>query len=134
MNFQNLAYALTQVAHNFGAVVVVAAPLYVVLARPALRRGMLALVLGGWGLQVLSGVVFGLVSLYYYGRLPDLHGAAIAALSIKMLSAGTALVLIVAAWRFSSRWTQRGVASMWSGLAVLGLTAITAAAFLRWYS
>jgi hypothetical protein len=134
MNFQNLAYALTQVAHNFGAVVVVAAPLYVVLARPALRRGMLALVLGGWVVQVLSGVVFGLVSLYYYGRLPDLHGPAIAALSIKMLSAGTALALIVAAWRFSARWTQRAVASMWSGLAVLGLTAITAAAFLRWYS
>ena len=42
MDLQNLAYALTQVAHNFGAVAVVAVPLYALCSmHPAGSRGLL---------------------------------------------------------------------------------------------
>ena len=61
MDLQNLAYALTQVGHNFGAVIVVAAPLYALAtartvgARGVQARGVLWLTLAGWALQLASG-------------------------------------------------------------------------------
>ena len=59
MDLQNLAYALTQVAHNFGAVVVVAAPLYALwAARPVGVRGVLWLVLSGFEcLDIVSSAI-----------------------------------------------------------------------------
>lgn len=135
MDLQNLAYALTQVAHNFGAVVVVAAPLYALWAmRPVGVRGVLWLVLLGWALQLASGAVFGAVSLHFYGQFPDIHGIAIGALAVKVLCAMSALVLI--ALSLYSRPSPDGRRSTvtWRILATLGGTALTAAAFLRWFS
>ena len=88
MDLQNLAYALTQVAHNFGAVAVVAVPLYALCSmHPAGSRGLLWLALSGWALQLASGAVFGAVSWYFYGQFPDIHGIAIGALVLKVLCA-----------------------------------------------
>lgn len=137
MDYQNLAYALTQVAHNFGAVIVVASPLYLLSTRLAKDiRFLLWLVLGGWLIQVGSGLLFGLVSVYYYGQLPDIRGLAIAALLVKVACAVAGIALAIAMLKekidpdctaASGRWS-------WRGLATLGAVALAAAAFLRWYS
>ncbi len=129
MDGQNLAYALTQVGHNFGAVIVVAAPLYALAAvRPPGARGLLWLALAGWALQLASGGLFGLVSYRFYGQLPDIHGIAIGALVLKLLCALVAVVLIALSLR------RPHGAPAWRALAALGATALTAAAFLRWFS
>lgn len=134
MDFQNLTYASTQVAHNFGAVIVVAAPLHLLFARLGNQRRLLWLVLAGWIVQIASGVLFGAVSFYYYGQLPDIHGLAITALILKLLCAGAAVALIIAAFRSGATWSTLRITWMWRGLAALGIIAITAAAFLRWFS
>src|SRR5699024_243415 len=119
MDYQNLAYALTQVAHNFGAVIVVAAPLYLLSTRLEKdTRFLLWLVLAGWLVQIGSGVLFGLVSVYYYGQLPDIRGLAIAALLTKMTCAGLGVALAIAMLKrkidpdctaASGRWSWRGL-------------------------
>ena len=135
MDLQNLAYALTQVAHNFGAVTVVAVPLYVVSAgRPIRERRVLWLVLSGWTLQLASGALFGLVSFHFYGQLPGIHGIAIAALSVKVLCATAAVVLVAVSLRRRAAPGERRAVLIWLALAALGMTALAAAAFLRWFS
>lgn len=136
MDYQNLSYALSQLVHNFGAVAVVAGPLYG-LAASALRhvRGLLWLILIGWLVQIISGLLFGGISLYYYGLLPDIRGVAVAALITKILCAGLGAGLVIATLR-SRRYLSEParLAWLWRGLAVLGMVALAAAAFLRWYS
>ena len=135
MDLQNLAYALTQVAHNFGAVTVVAVPLDVVCAgRPVRERRVLWLVLSGWVLQLASGALFGLVSVHFYGQLPDIHGIAVAALSVKVLCAIAAVVLVAVLLRWRAARADHRATVIWRVLAALGMTALTAAAFLRWFS
>lgn len=135
MNWQNLVYALTQVAHNFGAVVVVAVPLYrLITVQPARERGVLWLTLSGWAVQIASGTLFGLVSLYFYRQLPDIHGIAIVALTVKIVCAITAFVLIAVSLRARDLHTSRHATMVWQTLAMLAIVALTAAAFLRWYS
>jgi hypothetical protein len=90
---ENLAYALTQVLHNFGA-----------------------------------------ASYYHYGRLPEIHGVALAALAIKMTCAvaGPALAVIPRSRGERSNGARRRAS--WVALAVPAATALAAAAFLRWFS
>lgn len=131
---QNLAYALTQVAHNFGAVTVVAAPCYAALCRRGVRsRGLLNTILAGWSVQIASGVLFGLVSLFYYGQLPDIHGTAVGALIIKVVCAILAVAVVIISLR-SKVLGDRTNVMVWWFLVTLGCLALTAAAFLRWFS
>ncbi|TAL91031.1 MAG: hypothetical protein EPN62_03220 [Candidimonas sp.] len=135
MNWQNLAYALDQVAHNLGAVTVVSGPLYFLIAGESKRqRGVLWMTLTGWVVQIVSGSFLGLISLYFYGQLPDIHGVAIGALVIKIVCAITAFVFIVASLRAHDLYTGRRAAITWQVLAALAILAISAAAFLRWFS
>jgi hypothetical protein len=134
---ENLSYALVQVLHNFGAAGAVAIPLSALAADQAWagrQRPLLWLVLLAWGIQALSGSGFGAVSYYFYGRFPDLTDIAVTALGIKILC--TILGLAIAGFSLRARTGQgadfhpRG----WQALAGLGLLALTAAAFLRWFS
>jgi hypothetical protein len=134
---ENLAYALTQVLHNFGAVVVVGgaaaalwAPALPYISEKRLRR----LVGIGWAVQIASGVGFGAVSYYFYGRLPDIHGVAVAALAIKVTCAVSGLGLAVLSLSRGDRWTDAKRRFLWRALAFLAITALAAAAFLRWFS
>lgn len=137
MDLQNLAYALTQVAHNFGAVAVVGGPLF---ARWPLRldetaRHRLAwLVLVGWMVQGASGASFGAISYAYYGAFPDIHGIAVAALLLKMGCAVAGFLLVTVVLHKGERWPAPRHDAAWIGLLALGVTALTAAAFLRWFS
>ena len=134
---ENLAYALTQVFHNFGAVAVAGGAAFALWA-PALPsgrdRGPARLVGVGWAVQIASGAAFGAVSYYYYGRLPEIHGVAVAALAIKVTCAAAGLPLALLLHSRGERWTETRRRLSWRALAVLAATALAAAAFLRWFS
>jgi hypothetical protein len=136
MDLQNLGYALIQVVHNFGAAVVIGgavASLWLA-PRPERECSMAWLVLTGWAAQMASGAVFGAISFYYYGRFPDISAVAAVALAIKVACAISAFSLaayyLFQAANRPESW-RRGA---WLILAALGATALTAAAFLRWFS
>lgn len=137
MFLENLAYALTQVVHNFGAVMVVAGAIFgrwspIASADPHHR--LLWLVLGGWLLQALSGLGFGTISYLNYGAFPDIHGIAIGALFLKIGCAVAGIVLSIAFLRHRARWSSQRCRTVWTLLFLLGVVALTAAAFLRWFS
>lgn len=134
---ENLAYALTQVLHNFGAVTVVGGAAFALWA-PALPSGREAqlarFVTLGWAVQIASGVGFGGVSYYYYGQFPDIHGVAVAALTTKVACAAAGLALALLLQLRGERWNEGQRKLAWRALALLGATALFAAAFLRWFS
>lgn len=137
MDLQNLAYAINQVAHNFGAAAVVGGA---VLARWPVRHEAVArrkfawLILAGWGVQVGSGMAFGAISYAYYGQFPDIHGIGIAALMIKVFCAGLGFLLAALYLRYGTGWSKARIESAWNGFIALAATALAAAAFLRWFS
>ena len=134
---QNLAYALVQVVHNFGAAAVVGAA---IIGRWSLQHNlgpkkMLAwLVLIGWITQGLSGAGFGAVSFYYYGQFPEIFGVAVIALVVKMACTIGGVILAGTYLCCGSVWPVARQNLLWNVLVVLGATALSAAAFLRWYS
>lgn len=137
MNWQNLGYAAIQIAHNFGAASVVGAPLFALWpARLATGpQGRLAwLVLTGWIVQAVSGTAFGAVSYYWYGQFPDIHGIAIGALLVKIACALAGFALAVMYLFGAAHWSETRRRSLWTAMFVFGATALTAAAFLRWFS
>lgn len=137
MDPQNLAYALVQLAHNFGAVAVTGGAVagWLTLRRGAApAAGLPWLVLAGWLLQAASGAGFGAISHAYYGQFPDLHGIAVAALAVKLSSAAAALLLSLLLLRFADAWPAARRQLAWAALAVLAATALSAAAFLRWFA
>lgn len=136
MGSENLAYALVQVAHNFGAVGVLGGALFALWPSPRLEyaRSFARLILFAWGAQIASGALFGATSFYYYGETPDLSRIAQAALGIKVAAALAGFAL---AGRFLMRggeWSRARVKRTFRSLATLGVVALTAAAFLRWFS
>jgi hypothetical protein len=134
---QNLAYALVQLAHNFGAVAVTGGAVAGWLRQrngTAQAAGLLWLVLAGWTLQAASGAGFGLISFAYYGQFPDLHGIAVAALVVKLSCAAAALLLSFLLLKFAGAWPAARRQYAWGALVGLAATALSAAAFLRWFA
>lgn len=136
MGSENLAYALTQVVHNFGAVGVLGGALFALWPAPRLEAGRTFawLILVAWGAQIASGGVFGLTSFYYYGEAPDLSSIALAALAVKVAAAITGLVLATLYLFRGKAWSRLSVTRTFRILAALAAVALTAAAFLRWFS
>jgi len=131
---EDLAYALNQVVHNFGAVAVVAGSAWALgLARRGEPGRTAAWTVGlAWLAQLGSGSLFGALSLYFYGRTPDLSAVAFAALGIKVACAVaglglTALDLLGALGPAGRQW-------LWWWVLGLGAAALAAAAFLRWFA
>ncbi|MFZ5594803.1 MAG: hypothetical protein ACOY4D_11220 [Pseudomonadota bacterium] len=137
MQLENLSYALTQTIHNFGAAAVVGAAFLALKSSPEqlqLKHRMAWLVLIAWGAQAISGVIFGGVSYHFYGEFPDLHAVAVGALVIKILCAVSGFALAALYLRSAKQWSKKGRHRTWHALTGLGATALTAAAFLRWFS
>lgn len=137
MDPQNLAYALVQVAHNFGAVAVTGGAVagWMIHRRDAVQPTALVwLILAGWALQAASGAGFGLISLAYHGQFPDLHGVAVAALVVKLSCATAGLVLSMLFLKVAGSWSATRRRYVWSALVGLAATALSAAAFLRWFA
>jgi len=137
MDMQNLAYAAIQVVHNFGAVAVVGSAACALWSGPwqaGMRKPLAWVMLAGWGAQAASGSAFGGVSWLYYGHFPDIHGIAVAALLIKVACAAAGFILVAMYLRRGSAWSERAQQATWRVLAAMAATALTAAAFLRWFS
>ena len=127
-----LVYALVQVVHNLGAAVLVAGPAAALAWQgrsAAVERRLAWTLLAVWSLQAASGAGFAATSYGFKGQLPEVAGAALAALAIKV--AATVAGLGVAALQLR-RDRRPGTASWIAGM-TLALVAVTAAAFLRWY-
>jgi hypothetical protein len=132
---QNLAYSVVQVAHNFGAVATTGGSVAAVKLRATGTRRKLAwLVLAGWGTQAASGAIFGAVSHYFYHQFPDISGLALTALIIKMACAAAGFLLLAVYLLSGANWAPASANRAWFASTVLAATALTAAAFLRWFS
>jgi len=132
---QNLSYSIVQVAHNFGAVAVVGGSLSAVMFRAVETRKLLAwLVFAGWGTQAFSGATFGAVSYYFYHQFPDISGVALDALIVKIVCVAIGFLLLATYLFGSSNWTIGRMNSVWVTSSMLAITALSAAAVLRWFS
>lgn len=134
---QNLVYACIQIVHNFGAATVVgtaATALWLVRGDAAVRHRLAWLVAAAWAVQAASGTGFGAATFYFEGQLPDIHGIAVIALLIKIACAMAGFVLAAAYIRWSSGWGAEKQLCAWRASFILGATALSAAAFLRWFS
>jgi hypothetical protein len=132
---QNLAYAVVQVAHNFGAVAAVGGTLAAMKFRGVDTRRKLAwLVLAGLATQAASGAAFGAVSYFFYHRFPDIAGIAIVALAIKIFCVSIGFLLMATYLFRGDNWTVAKMNRMWIAASALTVTALSAAAFLRWFS
>lgn len=138
---QNLAYSAIQVVHNFGAVATVGGSVAAMLAPPNARRKLAWLAFAGWTTQAVSGPSFGLVSYYFYHRLPDIAGIAIAALMVKIACVALGFLLVAAYLCPCARYLpscanclERFRNLVWPTSTALAATALAAAAFLRWFA
>ncbi|HUX90505.1 MAG TPA: hypothetical protein VMV48_07405 [Gallionellaceae bacterium] len=136
MYIQNISYALTQVVHNFGASAVLGGAVAALwlAPRPELERALGWLVLSGWAAQIASGAAFGVISFYYYEQFPDISFAGTVALVIKLACAASGFSLAAFYLLYARGKPQAWRRCIWMIMTVLGGTALTAAAFLRWYS
>jgi hypothetical protein len=138
LDVQDLGYALTQVVHNFGAVAVIAGAAAGRWARTAAvadgTRRFAWLVLGGWLAQAISGATFGAISYASFGQFPEIHGIAVAALSVKIACAASGIALCALYLGRAPNWTGTQRADAWTALLTFGAVALCAAAFLRWFS
>jgi hypothetical protein len=134
-NAQNLAYTVVQVAHNLGAVAAVSGSLAAVAVKnPPVRKKLVWVAFGGWGTQGASGAAFGAVSYYFYHRFPDISGIAVDALIIKIACVTAGLVVLAAYLAWSPLWTNARINGVCTASSALAITALCAAAFLRWFS
>jgi hypothetical protein len=134
-NAQNLAYIVVQILHNFGAVAAVGGSLAAAVnANEDARKKLAWLPLAGWGTQAASGAAFGMVSFFFYHQLPDIAGVAVIALVIKILCAATGFLLVAAYLFWGSGWAERTKNRVWYSSSTLSAIALSAAAFLRWFS
>lgn len=137
MDEQNLSYALIQVLHNLGASAVVGGTLFILWPAPQppeVARKLARIVLIGWAVQGASGAAFGATSYFFYGQLPDIHGIAVAALLIKMGCAAAGFLLAAVYLLRGTTWEDAGRRRIWKFSFSLAASALTAAAFLRWFS
>lgn len=133
LDIQNLAYAITQIVHNFGAMTVVGGAVFALAWHATEVQHRLArLVLAGWLVQAVSGATFGAISYYYYAQFPDLSGIAVAALVVKIVCA--ALGISLTAWQSLAQTSESSRRYAWLALCFLGVLALTSAAVLRWFS
>lgn len=79
-------------------------------------------------------MAFGLTSFYYYGETPDLSSIAMAALAIKVTAAVSGFLLAASYLIRGREWDLVCVRRIIMSLAALAAIALTAAAFLRWFS
>ena len=133
LDIQSLAYAVTQVIHNIGAVTVVGGSVVAVAWHESIVwRKLSRMVLAGWIVQALSGTTFGAISYYYYAQFPDLLGIAVVALIVKVVCA--ALGVALATVQLTGLFSEAALRFSWLAMCFLGVLALTSAAVLRWFS
>ena len=132
---QNLIYSAIQVAHNLGAVAVVSGSLSgVFIKHPVTRKKLAWLALAGWGTQAASGATFGAVTYLFSHHLPDIGNIATGALMLKMMCVAAGFILLAAYLRWGATWSEEKTNGIWIASSTLAISALSAAAVLRWFS
>lgn len=132
-DIQNLAYATTQIVHNFGAVSVVGGAVCAIAWRNAeVQRKLAWVVLSQWVTQAASGATFGAISFAYYGKFPDIHGVAVDALIVKIVCAVLGFALV--ARQLFAHPSEQSSRHAWIACADWARLALSSAAVLRWFS
>jgi hypothetical protein len=133
---ETFIYTLVQLVHNFGAAAVAGSPIAALWSgrenKTALRKLAWLMALG-WVAQGASGIGFAVTSYTMEGALPKVEGVALTALALKV---GCTLVGVVLAGFYlmtGSRWSTVNQLRMWKFMVITTLTALSAAAALRWY-
>lgn len=132
----NVSYALVQAVHNYGAVAVVGGPAAAVLwarEQKAVPMVLAWLTLSGWIVQGLSGIGFAVTSYLSQGELPEVTGIALVALAIKVTCALVGFSLIAWYMLATSQKREAHQRKLFPALFFIGFTALTGAAFLRWF-
>ena len=132
----NLVYTGVQILHNFGAVAVVGSPAaawWFARDNPAVQCRLAWLLIIGWAVQGASGAGFGMTSYFLKGQLPEISGVALIALVAKMACVTCGFAVGVLYLKTASRWSVATRLKVWQGMLALAGTALTAAAFLRWF-
>jgi hypothetical protein len=134
MQLENILYAGTQIAHNFGAAAVAGLPIAALWLGPARTtfRKIALLTLFAWLVQGASGAGFGAVSFFAVGELPEIHHLALVALGVKIACAVLAIALL--GFKLLGGLEAASEKATLISLAGLGSTALTCAAILRWFS
>jgi len=68
------------------------------------------------------------------GQFPDIHALARSALFIKMACAAAGALLAAVYLQRAADWLPARRGSVWTLLLILGITALSSAAFLRWFA
>ena len=132
----NLVYTGVQTLHNFGAVTVVGSPAvawWFARDNPAAQCRLAWLLVIGWAVQGASGAGFGMTSYFLKGQLPEISGVALIALVAKIACATCGFAVGVLYLKTASQWSVATRLKVWQGMLALAGTALTAAAFLRWF-
>jgi hypothetical protein len=132
----NLVYTCVQILHNFGAVAVVGSPAaawWLARDNPSAQGWLAWLLIIGWAAQGASGAGFGMTSYLLKGQLPDVAGVALVALATKVGCVLSGFVIAACYLKTGSRWSPLSRLRMWQGMLALAGTALSAAAFLRWF-
>ena len=132
----NLVYTCVQILHNFGAVAVVGSPAvawWFARENPAVQCRLAWLLVIGWAAQGASGAGFGMTSYFLKGQLPEISGVALIALAAKMVCVTCGFAVGILYLKSASRWSVATRLKMWQSMLALAGTALTAAAFLRWF-
>jgi len=87
----------------------------------------------GWAAQGASGAGFGITSLYLKGQIPDVTGVALVSLLVKIACALTGFILAAIYLRKGCGWSARSQRRLREIMLFLAASALSAAAFLRWY-
>ena len=101
-------------------------------AEGAVLRKTYLLALAAWLMQIASGDGFGLVSYFVVGELPQISGAALIAVFVKIFCADLSVVLLVA--RLLGLGQAVPDKAALGSLAGLASLALFSAAILRWFS
>lgn len=101
---------------------------------PQVRQKLAWLVLIGWIIQGASGAGFGAISYAFYGKFPEIKLIAKAALFLKVLCTVIGFSLTAFYLRLGTIKTEVQNKQIWKGMSICAGTALSAAAFLRWFS
>lgn len=133
----NFVYAIMQIAHNFGASIVIGGSFFSYWYKPLpspTRKKLAWAVMIGWLIQGLSGAGFGVTSYVFHGHLPEIHGVAKISLFIKILCTMIGLVLSMSVIFKRETWGEKYRNLIWGSMLTAAATALFAAAVLRWFS
>ena len=132
----NLVYTGVQILHNFGAVAIVGSPAvawWFARDNLAAQCRLAWILVIGWAAQGVSGAGFGMTSYFLKGQLPEISGVALVALIAKMACVTSGFVIGILYLNTASQWSAATRLKMWQGMLALAGTALSAAAFLRWF-